>query len=76
MYRVLRPHLLYRYSPALYGIVANPQNPEPSDVLGVFGLSQNTTEGDLDAIFSKHGRIRSVTMIKDKWVCCRVKIRL
>ncbi|TPX56016.1 hypothetical protein PhCBS80983_g04870 [Powellomyces hirtus] len=40
--------------------------PEPSNVLGVFGLSILTTEQDLDRLFGAHGDIENVTIIYDR----------
>ena len=44
------------------------QNPNPSNVLGVFGLSIRTTERDLDVEFSRHGRVEKVTIVYDQRV--------
>lgn len=40
--------------------------PEPSNVLGVFGLSIRTQERDLDEEFSKFGRVSKVTIVYDQ----------
>ncbi|KAI0235759.1 transformer 2 beta, partial [Massospora cicadina] len=32
-------------------------NPPPSEVLGVFGLSSFTRESDLEKLFSEYGRV-------------------
>ncbi|KAA1466064.1 RNA-binding domain-containing protein [Dentipellis sp. KUC8613] len=42
------------------------QAPNPSNVLGVFGLSIRTTERDLDDEFSKFGRVEKVTIVYDQ----------
>ena len=44
------------------------QNPNPTNVLGVFGLSIRTTESDLDDEFSRHGRVEQVTIVYDQRV--------
>ena len=51
------------------------QNPRPSNVLGVFGLSVHTTERELDDEFSRFGRVEKVTIVYDQRVgrqlsCC------
>lgn len=48
--------------------------PEPSNVLGVFGLSIRTQERDLDEEFSRFGRVEKVTIVYDQRVCCRVSM--
>lgn len=57
------------------------QNPRPSNVLGVFGLSVHTTERELDDEFSRFGRVEKVTIVYDQRVSrqylavfCRVLI--
>jgi transformer-2 protein len=45
---------------------AHRENPIPSAVLGVFGLSQYTTERDLKDLFHKFGRIKDVQIVIDK----------
>ncbi|KAH8829778.1 RNA-binding domain-containing protein [Flagelloscypha sp. PMI_526] len=40
--------------------------PEPSNVLGVFGLSIRTQERDLDEEFSRHGSVEKVTIVYDQ----------
>ncbi|ETW84244.1 hypothetical protein HETIRDRAFT_312140, partial [Heterobasidion irregulare TC 32-1] len=40
--------------------------PNPSAVLGVFGLSIRTTERDLDDEFSRFGRVEKVTIVYDQ----------
>ncbi|KII96055.1 hypothetical protein PLICRDRAFT_130236 [Plicaturopsis crispa FD-325 SS-3] len=42
------------------------QAPNPSNVLGVFGLSIRTTERDLDEEFSRFGRVSKVTIVYDQ----------
>lgn len=44
------------------------QAPNPSNVLGVFGLSIRTQERDLDDEFSKFGRVEKVTIVYDQRV--------
>ncbi|KAI0352726.1 RNA-binding domain-containing protein, partial [Trametes cingulata] len=50
------------------------QAPNPSNVLGVFGLSIRTTERDLDDEFSRFGRVEKVVIVYDQRVsgfaCC------
>ncbi|KZV71390.1 RNA-binding domain-containing protein [Peniophora sp. CONT] len=43
-----------------------PSNPNPTNVLGVFGLSIRTTERDLDDEFSRHGTVEQVTIVYDQ----------
>ncbi|TFY80407.1 hypothetical protein EWM64_g3596, partial [Hericium alpestre] len=43
-----------------------PVAPNPSNVLGVFGLSIRTTERDLDDEFGKFGRVEKVTIVYDQ----------
>ncbi|THH12334.1 hypothetical protein EW145_g6 [Phellinidium pouzarii] len=43
-----------------------PINPNPTNVLGVFGLSIRTTERDLDEEFSRFGRVEKVTIVYDQ----------
>lgn len=45
------------------------QAPNPSAVLGVFGLSIRTQERDLDEEFSRFGRVEKVTIVYDQRVC-------
>ncbi|KAI0637672.1 hypothetical protein C8Q77DRAFT_1214727 [Trametes polyzona] len=40
--------------------------PNPSNVLGVFGLSIRTTERDLDDEFSRFGRVEKVVIVYDQ----------
>ncbi|KAF5357661.1 hypothetical protein D9758_007467 [Tetrapyrgos nigripes] len=42
------------------------QPPNPSNVLGVFGLSIRTQERDLDEEFSRFGRVEKVTIVYDQ----------
>lgn len=44
------------------------QAPNPSSVLGVFGLSIRTTERDLDEEFSRFGQVEKVTIVYDQRV--------
>lgn len=44
------------------------QAPNPSNVLGVFGLSIRTTERDLDDEFSRYGRVEKVVIVYDQRV--------
>ncbi len=48
------------------------QAPNPTNVLGVFGLSIRTQERDLDEEFSRFGRVEKVTIVYDQRVrfCC------
>jgi len=43
-----------------------PIAPNPSSVLGVFGLSIRTTERDLDEEFSRFGHVEKVTIVYDQ----------
>ena len=43
-------------------------NPNPSDVLGVFGLSLYTSEKDLKEIFSRYGELKHVNIVYDHLV--------
>ena len=45
------------------------QAPNPSNVLGVFGLSIRTTERDLDEEFGRFGHVEKVTIVYDQRVC-------
>jgi len=40
--------------------------PDPSKILGVFGLSQATEKADLEDIFTKYGKIEHLDMILDR----------
>ena len=51
----------------LYAYLAK-QAPNPSNVLGVFGLSIRTTERDLDDEFSRFGRVEKVVIVYDQRV--------
>ncbi len=44
------------------------ENPEPTNVLGVFGLSLRTREEDLERLFGKYGRLDKVTVVYDRRV--------
>jgi len=44
------------------------QAPNPSNVLGVFGLSIRTTERDLDEEFTRFGHVEKVTIVYDQRV--------
>ncbi|KLO10172.1 RNA-binding domain-containing protein, partial [Schizopora paradoxa] len=44
------------------------QDPQPSNVLGVFGLSIRTREKDLQEEFSRHGEVLKVTVVDDQRV--------
>ena len=44
------------------------QAPNPSNVLGVFGLSIRTTERDLDDEFSRYGSVEKVVIVYDQRV--------
>ena len=57
------------------------QAPNPSNVLGVFGLSIRTQERDLDEEFSRFGRVEKVTIVYDQRVgpaplCCLMSSNL
>jgi transformer-2 protein len=43
------------------------ENPEPSNVLGVFGLSTDTTEDTIAATFSKFGSVSNVCLVMDRF---------
>jgi RNA recognition motif-containing protein len=47
------------------------QQPNPSNVLGVFGLSIRTQERDLEDEFSRFGRVEKVTIVYDQRVSHR-----
>jgi RNA recognition motif-containing protein len=42
------------------------QQPNPSSVLGVFGLSIRTQERDLEEEFNRYGRVEKVTIVYDQ----------
>ena len=46
--------------------VRGQENNTPSLVLGLFGLSQQTTEADVTELFGKFGEIDRITLIYDK----------
>ena len=48
------------------------QAPNPSNVLGVFGLSIRTVERDLDEEFSRFGHVDKVVIVYDQRVCVEV----
>jgi hypothetical protein len=57
------------FSLALMGCANKSQQaPNPSNVLGVFGLSIRTQERDLDEEFSRFGRVEKVTIVYDQRV--------
>jgi transformer-2 protein len=61
-----------RYSPMPPRRPAHaPEKPEPSQTLGVFGLSVRTRERDLDYEFGRYGTVESVHIVYDQ----RVRIR-
>ncbi|KAM0752664.1 RNA-binding domain-containing protein [Meredithblackwellia eburnea MCA 4105] len=43
-----------------------PPNPEPTNVLGVFGLSIRTRERDIEDEFSRHGEVDKVVIVYDQ----------
>lgn len=49
------------------------QAPNPSNVLGVFGLSIRTQERDLDDEFGRFGRVEKVTIVYDQRVSSPAK---
>lgn len=51
------------------------QAPNPSNVLGVFGLSIRTVERDLDEEFSRFGHVEKVVIVYDQRVC-RLSLKL
>jgi transformer-2 protein len=51
-----------------FNIDKSQQAPNPSNVLGVFGLSIRTQERDLDEEFSRFGRVEKVTIVYDQRV--------
>ncbi|KAI8984972.1 hypothetical protein BD414DRAFT_417861 [Trametes punicea] len=56
-------------TPAVYTNQAK-QAPNPSNVLGVFGLSIRTTERDLDDEFSRFGHVEKVVIVYDQRLMC------
>ena len=44
------------------------QTPEPSSVLGLFNLSQMLSEDTLRGMLEKHGKLKSIMLIKDRMV--------
>ncbi|KAI0075399.1 RNA-binding domain-containing protein [Panus rudis PR-1116 ss-1] len=53
-------------SPLCHSAYLAKQAPNPSNVLGVFGLSIRTTERDLDDEFSRFGRVEKVVIVYDQ----------
>ena len=45
-----------------------PPNPNPSNVLGVFGLSHMTRQRDLEDIFGKFGPSKKIILVIDRRV--------
>ena len=64
---VVRIPLIFSCMPHVYPAK---QAPNPSNVLGVFGLSIRTTERDLDDEFSRFGRVEKVVIVYDQRVRC------
>ncbi|GBE79131.1 Transformer-2 beta [Sparassis crispa] len=60
------PPSSFRRSPAPRRPAHAPIAPNPSNVLGVFGLSIRTTERDLDDEFSRFGRVEKVVIVYDQ----------
>jgi transformer-2 protein len=62
--------LLRRFFPfdSPRGAGGNAPRPEPSNTLGVFGLSLRTRERDLDDEFQRYGVVQSVTIVYDQKV--------
>lgn len=46
-------------------LTRTPQAPNPSNVLGVFGLSIRTVERQLEEEFSRYGHVDKVTIVYD-----------
>lgn len=44
------------------------ENPDPTAVLGVFGLSTQTDERTLQDVFGKFGKVKEVVLISDRMV--------
>ncbi|TDL29600.1 RNA-binding domain-containing protein [Rickenella mellea] len=65
-YRSPPPSTFRRRSPAPKRPNHAPIAPNPSNVLGVFGLSIRTTERDLDEEFTRFGRVEKVTIVYDQ----------
>ena len=72
----LMPHLLVHES---YQKLKTPnmlnQQPNPSNVLGVFGLSIRTQERDLEDEFCRFGRVEKVTIVYDQRVSSGVLMK-
>ncbi|EIM85582.1 RNA-binding domain-containing protein [Stereum hirsutum FP-91666 SS1] len=64
--RFRSPPPFRRRSPAPRRPSHAPIAPNPSNVLGIFGLSIRTTERDLDDEFSRFGRVEKVTIVYDQ----------
>ena len=68
------PLLLSLVGPSYFSFHLRPyrvkgmENTTPSLVLGVFGLSQQTDEAELNKIFSQYGQVEKATVIYDKQV--------
>ncbi|EGF97953.1 uncharacterized protein MELLADRAFT_84137 [Melampsora larici-populina 98AG31] len=45
-----------------------PQDVQPTNVLGVFSLSIRTRESDLEAEFSRYGKVEKVVIVHDQQV--------
>ncbi|KAH9950047.1 hypothetical protein B0H21DRAFT_706523 [Amylocystis lapponica] len=60
------PASSFRRSPVPRRPPHAPIAPNPSNVLGVFGLSIRTTERDLDEEFSRFGRVEKVVIVYDQ----------
>ena len=69
--RLMHPLLVnVSYAPIYTdGINVAKQAPNPSNVLGVFGLSIRTTERDLEDEFARFGQVDKVTIVYDQRVC-------
>ena len=57
--------------PAVCLLLPIQYNPDPSKVLGVFGLSLYTGERDLREMFGKYGPIKEVQVVYDHQVSQR-----
>ena len=68
--RLMHPSFVFALMTANFFslIVKVPQAPNPSSVLGVFGLSIRTTERDLDEEFTRFGHVEKVTIVYDQRV--------
>lgn len=45
------------------------ESPQANRCIGIFGLSERTTERDVKRIFTKYGHIEDVNLIFDNYVC-------